>query len=267
MTINTKATLFCLVGFIGLILASQTLTALNRPSGVNSQAKYLSKAQVWVLDQNNVRQVWYKNGTLKAKGQYIQNKREKQWVFYHTTGKKKAMGSFQAGLRHGNWQFFDKSGKQTSEGSYQNNTKNGKWIYQYPSGKKQLQGNYSQGLRIGKWTNYYASSKVFYQGHYENNQPHGKWQYYFKDGTLQQQGAMVRGRRVGAWQVCIQPKGPCGTETYANPKSPRLSRLQLKIPKKIQSTKNPAALLDSLDSGPVPDKAPKGLEKSNWGNR
>lgn len=231
---------FCI---ITAMLSSTALLALTPPAKVAAGAWFHKKGNVWVLDKAGHRQVWYKNGITKATGKFVNRRREGSWKFYYPNGSKKAAGNFVAGVRQGDWEFY------------------------YKSGKTKMKGPYVSGLRSGLWLNYYKNGKMFYKGNYKYNKQNGEWSYFFQKGQLHQKGHFLKGVRYGNWRICVQPAGPCGTERYSHARSPRRSMLSLKIKKKKHSTKNPAALLDSMDSGHVPDRTPSSLsKKSPWRN-
>ena len=250
---------------LSALFFSTQVAALARPAAVDRAARFHKRGQVWVLDRNAVRQVWYKNGTLKAKGPFRNGLREGKWIFYHANGKRKAEGSFLHGKQDGEWRLYAKSGRKVSEGRYVAGRREGLWSFYFADGRLRLKGPYKRGLREGLWSNYYRSGRIFYTGSYKRGLADGEWSYYFAGGELNQKGSFRRGVRYGAWRVCVQPKGPCGTETYSHSRSPRLSRLKRSFPKSAaRNTKNPAALLEGLDGGGVPDKTPRKLKESSW---
>jgi hypothetical protein len=140
----------------------------------------------------------------------------------------------------------------------------------YASGKVESQGTYRGGLKNGEWTSYYASGQVFYKGQYTNDLAQGVWTYYFQGGEPYQTGRYQNDVRVGDWTICIQPGGPCAKERLRSGQTPRTTRID---PASLQSdgrgqhlpgnnTSNPKALLESLDTGGVPDEVPSSVPDS-----
>ncbi|MCB1172459.1 MAG: toxin-antitoxin system YwqK family antitoxin [Leptospiraceae bacterium] len=251
--------------FAGALLILADLNASQPPVGVKKGAIWNEKGQVYVLDQKGQRAVWYKDGTRRASGGLSSKGRDGLWHFYYPNGKIEAKGVYQDGSRNGAWEWYADNAVLSSRGSYKQNSKEGLWEFYYPDQKIKMAGLYQSGRRIGTWKNYYPDGQLFYQGDYNADEPHGNWTYYYKNGQLLQKGQMSKGVRVGSWQICVQPGGPCQTEQNRNPAAPRLSHMQKESPisKSLRSTRDPAALLEGMDAGGVPDQTPHGLKNNN----
>lgn len=236
-----------------------------RPAGVASSAQYLEAARVWVLEAGGQQTVWYQDGTKKAEGSMANGQRQGSWVFYYANGNKKAEGAYQANLRQGHWKNYTATGRLLSEGDYRNNLREGEWVFYYPGGQVETRGHFQSGQRHGAWINYYETGQIFYQGQYANGKASGAWVYYYAGGQLYQRGTFQNDVRVGAWNICIQPNGPCGTETYEVVRVPPLANIApsgstIRTP---TNTSDPGAILDALENGGVPDDVPASLN-NGW---
>lgn len=241
--------------------------AAGRPSRVPAAATFHEKAKVWVLDADGKQTVWYKDGVLKARGDFRSGQREGNWQFWWETGKLKGEGAYRTNRKEGVWKFFYKTGQLKSTGQYVNNLREGTWLTYHRSGRKAAEGEYKNNYKEGLWTNYYESGQVFYKGNYRRDMAHGEWTYYFEGGKLHQKGQFRRDRRVGSWYICVFAAGPCQNQAFNNPGAPAFSGMppagKSSTAGGPRDTSDPMKLLNSMDSGGVPDKVPPGLQKSN----
>lgn len=54
---------------------------------------------------------YFKDGKVKAKGKYINDLMEGEWLFYRGTGQLWQIGNFKNGKKHGAWKRFDRNDK------------------------------------------------------------------------------------------------------------------------------------------------------------
>ncbi|MBI39078.1 MAG: hypothetical protein CMF59_05730 [Leptospiraceae bacterium] len=236
----------CILAALFLFLALPLMAAPQRPGGVDPKATYFTKTKVWFLTANGVRSVWYADGQLKARGPYKDGQRQGNWTYYHSNGKKQAEGIYEDGRMHGNWTMYHSNGNKEAEGPYEKNHKEGHWVVYDTKGQKTGEGNYSAGYKHGTWTEYYPGGSIFFKGEYVRDIAHGKWTYYYKGGQLYQSGQYNAEKRTGPWKICIQPGGPCGTESFSSPSAPRISGLSNDTTP-ASNTQDPADLLDSME--------------------
>ncbi|MCB1304640.1 MAG: toxin-antitoxin system YwqK family antitoxin [Leptospiraceae bacterium] len=232
---------------LSLCLPLALQAAPQRPTTVDARATYFAKTQVWYLNTDGKRIVWYANGQLKAQGPYSGDARQGHWIFYHSNGKKQAEGNFEKGRMVGTWTMYHSNGKKESEGEYKNNFKDGLWVLYDESGIKTSEATYKGGFKHGPWTEYYPGGGVFFKGSYAWDKADGQWTYYFRSGQLYQSGNFTADARTGVWKICIQPGGPCGQETFQSQGAPQLSGLDSTTPA-ANNTDDPADLLDSMES-------------------
>ncbi|MEQ8353360.1 MAG: toxin-antitoxin system YwqK family antitoxin [Leptospiraceae bacterium] len=238
---------YAILAAFSLILLSAPLMATpQRPGDVDARATYFSKTKVWFLTANGERSVWYSNGQLKARGPYKEGSRQGEWTYYHENGQKQAEGAYRDGKMTGKWTLYHSNGKKESEGNYKNNYKDGHWIVYDSNGNKSGEGNFTAGYKHGLWTDYYPGGGIFFKGEYVMDVAHGKWTYYYRNGQLYQSGEYNAEKRTGPWKICIQPGGPCGTESFSSPAAPRISGLSNDTTP-ASNTQDPADLLDSME--------------------
>ena len=261
----------------GLLFASQAAASQPQPpKGVPATASYHAKGKVWFVENGGVQTVWYANGVKKAEGKFRSRLRQGQWSFWFPSGKLKAVGAFKDSKREGTWKLYSKKGTLRSTGNYIQNRREGQWQFFMTNGKtEESEGLYKGGLKNGEWKSYYDNGKVFYSGQYQNDLAHGNWQYFYKNGKPYQKGQFRKDVRVGEWIICIQPGGPCGKEQLRSGRTPRTTRIDLNTIQggsrpgftgRVNDTSDPKALLESLDTGGVPDRVPEGIPGPGWAN-
>jgi len=54
---------------------------------------------------------YFKNGALKAHGEYVKNKRQGIWYFYRKNGDLWKVGHYKDGVKHGKWERSSPEGK------------------------------------------------------------------------------------------------------------------------------------------------------------
>lgn len=59
--------------------------------------------------KDNILTHYYKNGNIRAKGEYINDLMEGKWLFYRETGQLWQIGNFKNNMKHGNWKRFDRN--------------------------------------------------------------------------------------------------------------------------------------------------------------
>lgn len=64
---------------------------------------------------------FYKNGTVKARGPFINNLMEGEWKFYRESGQLWQTASFKNSKKHGSWIRYDKKGNIEYEEEFDNN--------------------------------------------------------------------------------------------------------------------------------------------------
>jgi len=236
-----------------------------RPSAVDARASYVEAHRVWLLERDGKQIVWFENGIKKSEGGMVQGKRSGDWNFWYENGKPKGSGPYTAGAKNGIWKYFFETGALEAQGLYRDDRREGAWNFFYPNGTKRLEGSYTGGLRQGVWINYYETGRVFFKGEYRDGLASGAWEYYFQNGQLNQKGEYQNETRVGAWTVCIFPSSPCQTENFGPVNVPRESGVPLVSDPtpRVNNTRNPGQLLDSMEQDSVPEDVPPSV-RGDW---
>ena len=129
---------------------------------------------------------FYKNGNIKIEAEYLDNIPNGKWIFYHRNGIIKEVG-FYAKV---NWTSFmenmRKSDQKNPEEHYLN--KNGIWNVYFENGNLKEVGKYNKkGLPVGEWKEYYENNVLKYYRIYIKNGIGTKpteIKYYYPNGKL-----------------------------------------------------------------------------------
>ncbi len=63
---------------------------------------------------------YFKDGSIKAEGPYMRNKKEGEWKHYRKNGHMWKIGHYKKGLKHGNWQRLSPEGQVEADETYVN---------------------------------------------------------------------------------------------------------------------------------------------------
>jgi len=81
--------------------------------------EYANGQKVYEL-KDDVLTYFYKNGKLKAKGPFINNKMEGKWIFYRETGQLWQEAHFKGGEKHGRWIRYDRDDQVEYDETFDN---------------------------------------------------------------------------------------------------------------------------------------------------
>lgn len=166
--------------------------------------------------------LYYKSGKIKAKGEYVDSKREGKWIFYYSNGKKEQEGQFKENKLKGEWiwyyrngqvqrqEFYNKNerlegtvyeydslGNEMTKGDYYNGEREGDWFYHVGDFKEV--GAYTVGMQNGVWNYYYKNGKVAFTGNFVEGEAKGKHIYYHQNGIPKLVGKYLGGEKNGKW--------------------------------------------------------------------
>ena len=167
---------------------------------------------------------YYKEGVLRAEGDYKDGARVGSWKFFHPNGKTEQLGKYRKGGKpHGLWIWYYESGAVRREENFINGKEDGEMIQyseegkvlekgEYVDGLKEgdwelntgdyiEKGKYIEGLMYGEWVGIYRSTgKKAFIGEYIDDEPNGKHIYYYPTGRKMLEGKYQLGLKVGDWK-------------------------------------------------------------------
>lgn len=167
---------------------------------------------------------YYPDGTIKAKGSFVNGLKDGKWVFYYPDGKKEQEGKFKENILYGPWVWYyqngqikktenfnrkgllegelveyDSLGNELSKGEYYNGVQEGDWFYQVGDFKEV--GSFIGGAKDGLWIHYYQNGKIAFKGNYSDGEPKGKHYYYHQNGIKKKVGKYAGGQKHGIWRT------------------------------------------------------------------
>jgi uncharacterized protein len=203
---------------------------------------------------------FYSNGTLKGEGDYKDDKRVGEWIFYYPDGNKEEIGKFtNSGKKTGIWKWFfedgqlkieegykndlldglhteyDETGKVVEEGEYLDGQEDGPWFS--VSGDYYEKGTYRDGLKSGIWISMYletvdnkTDSILSFKGNFIDDNPDGKHTYYWENGKIKDEGNYISGKKDGDWFKYNSDGTPFLIITYQNGIETKYDGVKIKPP-------------------------------------
>ncbi len=148
-----------------------------------------------IIDDEGYKQGFFTNyfmdKKIKSKGQYLNNKRVGNWIFYYNNGKTEQEGSYKNGKLHGLWKWYYPNGKLLREEEYIDGNEDGLYIEYDSTGNVITKGKYIEDMKEGEW--FYHVGDHIEIGKYVNGLKDGIWMYYFNNGDVQFKGKFIRG--------------------------------------------------------------------------
>jgi antitoxin component YwqK of YwqJK toxin-antitoxin module len=167
---------------------------------------------------------FYNTGQLKGEGEYLNDRRIGEWIYYYQNGKIEQRGSFtKDGKPTGDWKWFYDSGNLLREESFIRGLPEGVMIEYSDSGAVITKGLFTEGLKEGAWfmidgdekeegeyrngekeglwkVTYTGNGKVVAEGIYITGLENGKFSYYHYNGRLREEGSYIMGVKDASWR-------------------------------------------------------------------
>lgn len=154
---------------------------------------------------------FYNDRTIKAEGQYSDNRQSGVWKYYNRAGKVEQTGSFIAGRAEGIWRWYYDNGTLLREEEYYQGKRDGTFVEYGKDGKIIVQGEYADGEKNGEWK--YSSGDYSEEGRYILGLMDGVWKSWYPNGTLRYKGGYIQGNANGA-HIYYYPDGKILEERY-----------------------------------------------------
>jgi uncharacterized protein len=182
--------------------------------------------------------LFYENGNVLAKGEYLNGKKHGNWLFSYQTGELEQKGKFLNDKPEGTWYWYypdgsllreenyldgkrenlfveyDNNGEIITKGEYFDGDMQGEWFYNV--GDHTEIGSYNLGLKNGVWIHYYQNDNKSFEGEYRNGEPIGKHSYFYPNGNLKLSGNYRGGKKVNKWRKYNQDGSIFATYKYRN---------------------------------------------------
>ncbi|MDL2308169.1 hypothetical protein LJC53_01135, partial [Bacteroidales bacterium OttesenSCG-928-C03] len=117
-------------------------------------------------------------GRVIAKGEYLGNEKEGEWLYLHGTVTEK--GRYYDGQREDIWKTWFQDGTLASEIYYDADVPSGKFTYYWENGKIRMTGKYEGGEPAGIWYKYDEQGNLILSVVYRNGKEY-QWNSYVID--------------------------------------------------------------------------------------
>ena len=112
--------------------------------------------------------LWYENGRMQAKGEYVDGKLDGVYQEWHDNGQLRARGNYSKGIKVGVFSLWDLQGAKTHEWHYAANRQHGTRTIWYPSGGKKSQVEFVDGRMHGKLVEWDEEGQIIKEAIYVN---------------------------------------------------------------------------------------------------
>ena len=113
-------------------------------------------------------ELYWDNGKLHSKGNYINGIEDGPWKTYHENGQLQRNGSYINGKRDGPWKTYHENGNLEFKGTYLDGMLNGDCEFYWYEGNLAGKGSYKDDKKDGIWEEYFHDGEFWYKGEYKN---------------------------------------------------------------------------------------------------
>jgi len=124
------------------------------------------------------------DGTVVSKGNYLNQKKNGEWLLYNEEGKLTSSESYKADSLSGVSKVYYINGVLAKEMSYDDNHLNGPWKEYFDDGNVKGEGTYLNDQLHGYLINYQSPKVKLYEGELREGLAIGEWKYYLDDGRV-----------------------------------------------------------------------------------
>lgn len=166
-------------------------------------------------------ELFYEDGSVRAKGAYVDGLKHGPWVYYFESGELEQKGSFDMGELDDQWTWYtlegelrreenyrsgeedgffmelDEDGEVLLKGEYKRGRKEGMWIYHVNDHREE--GEFVSGKKEGEWNSYYLNDQQLFKGSYSFGEPVGTHKNWQASGVLLTVGGFKDGVMHGKW--------------------------------------------------------------------
>ena len=136
----------------------------------------------------------------RAEGEFIDNKYNGEWTFYHYYGKVHAKlkqeGNYVNGKEEGLLRRWQENGQLESEVNFINNKIDGILRLWHENGQLEEEGNYVNDKLEGLRRIWHENGQLAQEGNYINDEAEGLFRLWHENGQLKQEGNYVNGNNM-----------------------------------------------------------------------
>lgn len=163
----------------------------------------------------------FPNGNIEQKGFYRENKYDGIWIWYYDTGEIWRSEEYLRGREDGEFSEFNRDGSIIAQGLYVDGRKEGAWLIH--SGDHLEKGEFRDGLKEGKWKYYYSNEKIKFEGTFIQGQEDGKHLWYFENGRIEEERFYIYGSKEKVWKRYLEDGTLDLSITYRNDKEYKIN--------------------------------------------
>lgn len=112
--------------------------------------------------------LWYENGQMQAKGEYVDGKLDGVYQEWHENGQLRARGTYSKAIKEDVFTLWDLQGAKTHEWHYAANRQHGTRTIWYPSGSKKSRVEFVDGRMHGKLVEWDEKGQIIKEVTYVN---------------------------------------------------------------------------------------------------
>lgn len=136
--------------------------------------------------------VFYENGQIRTKGNFVNGKINGEWIVYYKDGSVYIKGDYLNGVQNGELVIFYKNGKPSQKLNYVNGAPKGKHISYYSNG--QVEREINSDIMVKYFPNGQLKEKINID---ENGRRNGECIAYYANGQLAAKANMIDGKLSG----------------------------------------------------------------------
>ena len=165
-----------MIAFMPWQMNGQTVAKdFKYPDSVNRTDSYGNKFGYWIEKQ----------GEMTYKGEYVTNKKVKNWIGYYPNNFIYKVEYFSNGVKDGISLQFDRHGKITILENYKNGLAHGQTVYYSQYSETPLsETEYTNGKKNGLFRQYYDNAKLQEDTWFKDDLKNGKSKWFNKNGQM-----------------------------------------------------------------------------------
>ncbi|GAF02894.1 toxin-antitoxin system YwqK family antitoxin [Saccharicrinis fermentans] len=198
---------------------------INTLLGIMKELSQFDYALTSIENEGRIK-YYHEDGSVKALGLLVNNKKYGEWEEYHDNGTVKTRINYRRNELHGKYDEYDDKGRLKISKNYYYGGIEGEYfsyVYYNDEFHKKFSHNvdgikhgttttyrnhvrfatqdYNEGLPEEYITFYYPNGNIKSRGEYINSKFQGHVQLYREDGTLKEEGECINNNKVGQWKV------------------------------------------------------------------
>tara|TARA_B100001250_G_C19740162_1_gene762672 strand:- start:635 stop:1222 length:588 start_codon:yes stop_codon:yes gene_type:complete len=115
---------------------------------------------------------------------------------YYKNGQLKAKKFFKNEKLNGTCRIWYENGRLKFEGNFKNGRKQGKHLWWYENGQLEYEEYYNHGQKEGVWKGWWENGQLEYEGQFKHNKRDDVWRSYYENNQVQKETTFILERKV-----------------------------------------------------------------------